>query len=153
MSLVQRVTLRAGNNVYRHSQTPESPSTRNYSPQHLEPQPSSSSGWRISPIPWRMMLTESETEPEPGPSYRDDNTHAHYMSSGLKRQYDEENVGFQRKRFKSSPAPSPVDQDDIDRRISLAGIVVCTVSLIELLSNILIKLSPYSIQQLTYMQR
>ena len=57
-SFIQRVTIRAGNNLYRHHHSPPIPHPPHHS-HHSEP---GGSGWRISPIPWRMMIPEENTK-------------------------------------------------------------------------------------------
>ena len=111
---IQRVTLIAG---YGHRD-------RGHQRHHYnEP---GLSGWRISPIPWRMMLSDEANYSEPGPSH----SNSHQPSSQdfrkqdqfNKRQYEairdhEPDTDASYKRFKASPP----HLDDIDRKISLAG--------------------------------
>ena len=127
-SFIQRVTIKAGNNLYRHRHSPpvSHHSSHSHHSHHSEP---GSSGWRISPIPWRMMIADTETTyPEPGPSSAE-NYHIHdrdrrdqYLGPYTSNKRSHEEVSFQGyphlKRIKSSPAS---DIDDIDRRISMAG--------------------------------
>lgn len=111
---IQRVTLIAG---YGHRDR--------HRHHYNEPGPS---GWRISPIPWRMMLPDEQNYSEPGTSHS--SSHQRACSSQdfpkadqfNKRQYEaisdhEQDTDASYKRFKSSPPPL----DDIDRKISLAG--------------------------------
>jgi len=124
-SFIQRVTIRAGNNLYRHHHSPPIPHPPHHS-HHSEP---GGSGWRISPIPWRMMIPEENTYPEPGPSsaedyhYHDREQRDQYhrpVEHSIKRSHEEVSIqGYPHlKRLKSSPVAS--DIDDIDRRISMA---------------------------------
>ena len=104
---IQRVTLIAGYSHHRDG------SRYNSGP----------SGWRISPIPWRMMLAEDH--PEPGPSHSSSLQPAHSSQDFLKaEQFNKRQASSDHgpdqtsyKRFKSSPP----HLDDIDRKISLAG--------------------------------
>ena len=132
-SFIQRVTIRAGNNLYRHHHSPPIPHPPHHS-HHSEP---GGSGWRISPIPWRMMIPEENTYPEPGPSSAEDyhyhdreqrDQYQRHVQHSIKRSHEEVSIqGYPHlKRLKSSPVAS--DIDDIDRRISMAGNNKCSTS-------------------------
>jgi len=100
-SKIQRVIIQAGNNLYNN----QSISTHGESSR-------SSSGWRISPIPWRMMLPPDVDSPP------EERGAQETRWSENKRSHEDDDQGLEvRKRIKTSPPP---DIDDIDRRISLA---------------------------------
>ena len=121
------MTIKAGTNLYYHRHSPPV-SHHSHQPSHSHHLEPGGSGWRISPIPWRMMIPEETTYPEPGPSSAED-YHLHdrdrgepYLGPYQPNKRSHEEVSFQGyphlKRIKTSPAS---DIDDIDRRISMAG--------------------------------
>ena len=117
---VQRVTLTAGSILSRPRPSP--PSSGGHS---------GGQGWRISPIPWRMMLTSSEaSDPVAGPSSSPDYSHhpAHRPQSSPdlvtsnKRPLEDSDQGPSNLKIRrSSPEQAARDYDDIDRKISMAG--------------------------------
>ena len=134
---VQRVTLTAGSILSRPRPSP--PST-------------GGQGWRISPIPWRMMLTSSEaSDPGAGPSSSPDYSHHHHphrhqsspdLVTSNKRPLEDSHQGPSNLKIRrSSPDQAAREYDDIDRKISMAGnnhvivIIIIVVTLI-LIANI-----------------
>ena len=137
---VQRVTLTAGSILSRPRPSP--PSSGGHS---------GGQGWRISPIPWRMMLTSSEaSDPGAGPSSSPDYSHHHHphrhqsspdLVTSNKRPLEDSHQGPSNLKIRrSSPDQAARDYDDIDRKISMAGnnhivIIIIVVTLI-LIANI-----------------
>ena len=126
---VQRVTLTAGSILSRPRPSP--PTSGGHS---------GGQGWRISPIPWRMMLSSSDaSDPGAGPSSSLDYSHHHplrHQSSpdlvtSHKRPLEDSDQGPSNLKIRR---PSP-EYDDIDRKISMAGnnhniIIIVVISIL-----------------------
>ena len=117
---VQRVTLTAGSILSRPRPSP--PTSGGHS---------GGQGWRISPIPWRMMLSSSDaSDPGAGPSsypdYSHPPPHTHNSSPDLvtshKRPLEDSDQGPSNLKIRRpSPEQEAREYDDIDRKISMAG--------------------------------
>ena len=114
------------------------------------------SGWRISPIPWRMMLpSESSGDPGAGPSSSPD--HSRYKSSPdlvrvnqHKRPLEGHDQGPSNLKIRrSSPEQSAREYDDIDRKISMAGKIILIVAtiLLQIFTEQQVRLSEFKVRQ------
>ena len=121
---VQRVTLTAGSILSRPRLSPPGRGG------HSGGQGHQGSGWRISPIPWRMMLSsDTSCDPGAGPSSSPDYSHPRHKSSpdlvrvaSNKRPLEGHDQGPSNLKIRrSSPEHAAREYDDIDRKISMAG--------------------------------
>ena len=124
---VQRVTLTAGSILSRPRASPPGHGGHPGGQGHHGGQ---GSGWRISPIPWRMMLSgEAGGDPGAGPSSSPDYSQPRYNSSpdlnrvtSNKRPLEDHDQGPSNLKIRrSSPEHVAREYDDIDRKISMAG--------------------------------
>ena len=117
---VQRVTLTAGNILARLRPSPPA-----HGGHGGGQEPGQSSGWRISPIPWRMMLPADTSYEDhgAGPSTLPDysSPDLNIVTSGKRPLEDSDQGPSNLKIRRSSPPPDARDYDDIDRKISMAG--------------------------------
>ena len=148
---VQRVTLTAGSILSRPRPSPPT---------------SGGQGWRISPIPWRMMLTSSEaSDPGAGPSSSPDYSHHHpshrHQSSpdlvtSNKRPLEDSDQGPSNLKIRrSSPEQAARDYDDIDRKISMAGNIILIVAtiLLQIFTEQQVRLSEFKVRQVPRIDR
>ena len=154
---VQRVTLMAGSILSRPRLSP--PDRGGHPGGHQGGQghhAGQGSGWRISPIPWRMMLpSESSCDPGAGPSSSPD--HRYRSSPDLvrvtphKRPLEGHDQGPSNLKIRrSSPEHAAREYDDIDRKISMAGnihiILIFAMILLQIFTEQQVRLSEFKVR-------